>query len=534
MPSFQNADRAQERRGWKLYILPCQDDHWYVGITSKLVKERFAEHEDKDLKKLGAAATRKWKPIENDVYVQPKWIAEHKDISLPTKQEQDLNYDNRKKDAEELERIVTAQLMLLCGVNRVRGGAFHDLIHDHHYTSSDQDMEMISKNLSQCLCVDLSDVRCHINNMLEEEKLIQFPTYISKSNPPNIFIDHCYNVVVNGNCVQHETLKVIRYEPLDAKMQPRINIHEWKVLFKNQSPVLVHPEAQDYAEPERLEIGDEEGANAGTAISPKRRTYDLRAVSITVFMLALSSIILAIMAYCKPVVKLQDAMGWQFLLISNGVLFAVILTLTCVLYYKESLPTCCGAYFSAILASLFIVLSSVLVSASFKHFLIWRSTGAIRVPTELVVFQTTVSVLAALSGIGVYHVLAREKYNVFVAAIPGVALDAAVVIAFYFLANPTGKINTNETFNLRLPFAVVSGVLSVTCTIVFLFLQHNLDNSSSSIYMTLWYQALFVVPAAFVYILAASLTIMVIGVCIMICASSLNSNEHENGRRARR
>eukprot|EP00171_Calliarthron_tuberculosum_P010659 IDg10659t1 len=352
--------------------------------------------------------------------------------------------------------------------------------------------------------------------MLKEEKILQFPTYISESSPPNIFIDDGYNVVVNGNCVQHETLKVIRYEPRDVKMQPKINTYEWKVLFKTQSPVLEYPEAQDYAEPERPETGDEESANTGTAISPEKITYDLGAVSIAFFMLALSSIILAIMAYCKPVVKLQDAMGWKFLLISNGVLLAFILALTWVLSYKKKLPTCCNAYFPAIFASLSIALSSMLVSASFKKLLIWYSSGAMRVPIELVVFQTTVSVLAALSGIGVYQVLAREKYNVFVAAIPGVALNAAVGTAFYFLANPTGKINTNETFSLKLPFAVVSGVLSVTCTLVFLKLQREPDKSSSTVYMTLCYQVLFVVPAVFVYILAASL-IMIAIVLLLGC-----------------
>lgn len=50
-----------ENKHWWLYVLRCEHDKWYVGITTKTPEERFVEHHDNIR---GAAWTREHKPIE--------------------------------------------------------------------------------------------------------------------------------------------------------------------------------------------------------------------------------------------------------------------------------------------------------------------------------------------------------------------------------------------------------------------------------------------------------------------------------------
>lgn len=84
---------------WWLYVLKLEDDKWYVGITSRTVKERFDEH------KAGfasAAWTREHKPVE---------IFDTKDLGGLSKEE-----------AELFEKRVTRKYISKYGLNNVRGG----------------------------------------------------------------------------------------------------------------------------------------------------------------------------------------------------------------------------------------------------------------------------------------------------------------------------------------------------------------------------------------------------------------------------
>ncbi len=88
---------------WTLYILKLEQGKWYVGITSKTVEHRFAQHKNG----FGANWTRKYKPIE---------IFDTKDLG-----------GCEIEKAQLFEGKVTREYMEKYGDNNVRGGDLTDL-----------------------------------------------------------------------------------------------------------------------------------------------------------------------------------------------------------------------------------------------------------------------------------------------------------------------------------------------------------------------------------------------------------------------
>lgn len=84
---------------WWLYVLKCEDEKWYVGITTKTPEQRFAEHR---YGIGGAAWTRLHKPIE---------IYESRALGPITKDE-----------AESEENLKVREYIQEYGLDNVRGG----------------------------------------------------------------------------------------------------------------------------------------------------------------------------------------------------------------------------------------------------------------------------------------------------------------------------------------------------------------------------------------------------------------------------
>lgn len=82
-----------------LYVLRCQNNKWYIGITTKTPERRFIEHRDNVR---AAAWTREHKPIE---------LFDSRDLGMIT-----------ERRAKLAENRAVREYMKKYGLNNVRGG----------------------------------------------------------------------------------------------------------------------------------------------------------------------------------------------------------------------------------------------------------------------------------------------------------------------------------------------------------------------------------------------------------------------------
>ncbi len=161
---------------------------------------RFAEHDGRG-DYPGASFCQEHPPLyDAPVFVKDisDWTSGHPDQALSA-------HDR----AEQLERRVTAQLLLLCGVNRVRGGGKDDLVAATDYDLGD--VHMITENIVSALQMQYNDVFRHVSRMLADEDVGLFPDaeYFMVHQPEIIYLDKYWNVVFNGHTIRPGVLTVM-------------------------------------------------------------------------------------------------------------------------------------------------------------------------------------------------------------------------------------------------------------------------------------------------------------------------------------
>lgn len=90
-------------RLYKLYTLKCEENKYYIGVTSKSVFERFLEHQNGIR---SAKWTLKYKPVA---------IIDQKELGVMTYGE-----------AEKYENKLVKEYVAKFGINNVRGGNLRD------------------------------------------------------------------------------------------------------------------------------------------------------------------------------------------------------------------------------------------------------------------------------------------------------------------------------------------------------------------------------------------------------------------------
>lgn len=239
-----SSSRAPGPGFFHVYVLELTGERYYVGAASD-VREAFAEH----LAGSGARVTTRWKPVGFGPLC----------ISPPIARAAGGNdyKDALRTDVEELERLVTAQLVILLGVNKVRGGGVkdvhtgdgsividYDLVHARDYTRTNADLDLVASKVSSPLGLDFIATRKHIDNMLRDHSSGQ-----AYFGTPRIHIDPGWNVVVNGGFVAHKALHTIPYDPIRAIPHPRIEQNEWGVLFSDGPPRMDAVDEEDMEYP---------------------------------------------------------------------------------------------------------------------------------------------------------------------------------------------------------------------------------------------------------------------------------------------
>lgn len=177
---------------YKLYILSLEDNCWYVGITERDVHVRFAEHDGRGYYPPAAFCEEHPPILDEPAYWQDisGWVAAREDPN-----------QSAMARAEELECRVTAQMMVLCGVNRVRGGGRDDLVAATPYDAAD--VHFVAQKLVSSLGVPYRDAALHVSRMLVAEDVGVFPDadYFERAQPEKIYLDEQWNVVCNGRAV---------------------------------------------------------------------------------------------------------------------------------------------------------------------------------------------------------------------------------------------------------------------------------------------------------------------------------------------
>ncbi len=220
-----SSSRAPEESiAFHVYVLQLQDDRFFVGSSSN-VRERFAEH----LSGKGGRVTTRWPPVGYGPIA----------LSPPLTQPDTSDKDAFQTDVLTLERLITAQLILLLGVNRVRGGSVkdvltddgsivtdYDLVHPRDYDrESAADLDLVSSKLSTSLCLDFIATRKHVDAMLRDNAGLPY------FGTPKVLIDRGWNVIVNGQSLKHKSFEMVLYDPNETSMHPRIENNDWNVLF---------------------------------------------------------------------------------------------------------------------------------------------------------------------------------------------------------------------------------------------------------------------------------------------------------------
>ena len=192
------------------------------------IREKFAEH----LSGKGGRVTTRWPPIGYGPIC----------ISPPLVKEESVDVEQFQQDLRILERLITAQLIIILGINRVRGGSAkdvmtddgsvitdYDLVHARNYDRENAaDLDLIASKVSTCLCTDFIKTRKFVDSMLLENRGLPY------FGTPKINIDLNWNVIVNGQVLDHKTFDLISYDAhIAATKHPKIENHDWNVLFKD-------------------------------------------------------------------------------------------------------------------------------------------------------------------------------------------------------------------------------------------------------------------------------------------------------------
>jgi len=157
--------RSPGQGDWHVYILQLAEERLFVGASMN-VRESFAEH----MSGKGGRITARWPPVGFGP------IAVSAPISVTGE------FEALRREIAELKRLVTAQLVVMLGVNRVRGGAERemvtddegsiildqDLIHPRDYERTNADLDLVASKLATPLVLDFIQVRKHVDVMLRD------------------------------------------------------------------------------------------------------------------------------------------------------------------------------------------------------------------------------------------------------------------------------------------------------------------------------------------------------------------------------
>ncbi len=142
-----------------LYVLECEDDCWYVGITGNL-NQRYSQHCGRT--RGGAVWTTKHRPISI-----------HSDRQVP------------KHIAKDEESKQTARLMLKYGINRVRGGS---MCWGRSYTTEPREVSRVTNFLCNHLGLDKVQTRRMVEEELERDSPVtSSPVSVARSYYDDIF-----------------------------------------------------------------------------------------------------------------------------------------------------------------------------------------------------------------------------------------------------------------------------------------------------------------------------------------------------------
>lgn len=122
-----------------LYVLECEDDCWYVGITGNM-ERRWREHSGTG--GAGAAWTKRHRPISI-----------HSEVDVP------------EPDARTEEGHLTARLMMRHGINKVRGGT---LTYGRPYDTRDSDVRRVAGSIRLALGLDYYETKLLVQQELQQ------------------------------------------------------------------------------------------------------------------------------------------------------------------------------------------------------------------------------------------------------------------------------------------------------------------------------------------------------------------------------
>lgn len=121
-----------------LYVLKCEDDCWYVGITGDM-DQRWRQHSR------GSGA---------------EWTKEHHPIRIHS--QRSVPYSQAKRE----EAILTATLMLKYGINRVRGAA---MSYRRPYDSRQSDVRRVAGFIRKALDEDYYEILERVQEELDND-----------------------------------------------------------------------------------------------------------------------------------------------------------------------------------------------------------------------------------------------------------------------------------------------------------------------------------------------------------------------------
>ncbi len=143
MSNFYETRSARARRTTStstmtLYVLKCADSCWYVGITGNL-KTRWNQHAE------GRGA---------------EWTKVHAPLSIHSQREVP------SESATHEEAVVTSEMMLKYGINKVRGAS---LTYSRPYDTRESDVRRVAGCIRKALDLNYTEVRETVLEELERE-----------------------------------------------------------------------------------------------------------------------------------------------------------------------------------------------------------------------------------------------------------------------------------------------------------------------------------------------------------------------------
>lgn len=120
-----------------LYVLECEDDTWYCGITSNM-ERRYREHRSSS----GAGAA--WTKIHRPIRI-------HSEVEVA------------EAEARTEESHLTARLMMRHGINKVRGGV---LTYGRPYDTRESDVRRVAGSIRLALGLDYHETKLLVQQEL--------------------------------------------------------------------------------------------------------------------------------------------------------------------------------------------------------------------------------------------------------------------------------------------------------------------------------------------------------------------------------